>query len=136
MSLEIGTKDSIEYKVEEKDLAKNLGISADDNFPPVFATARLTALMECSAAKAMKPLLGDGKLSVGVEVNLKHLAPTLTGDVVKSTATFVGMEGKLYKFEIEAERELAMYLLNQKRERLLELETTYKVSIEIKIAKA
>jgi ribonuclease E len=40
------------------------------------------------------------------------------------------------KFEIEEERELAMYLLNQKRERLLELETTYKVSIEIKIAKA
>ncbi|WP_072680986.1 thioesterase family protein [Arcobacter sp. LA11] len=103
MSLEIGTKDSIDYKVESKDLAKNLEISPDDNFPPVFATARLTALMECSAAKAMKPLLGDGKLSVGVEVNLKHLAPTLEGDVVKSTATFVGMEGKLYKFEIEAE---------------------------------
>lgn len=40
------------------------------------------------------------------------------------------------KFELEVERELAMYLLNQKRERLLELEKTYKVSIEIKIAKA
>lgn len=103
MELEVGSKATIEYKVESKDLAKNLEISSDDNFPAVFATARLTALMECSAAKAMKPLLGDGKLSVGVEVNLKHLAPTLENDVVKSTATFVGMEGKLYKFEIEAE---------------------------------
>lgn len=103
MSLEVGTKGIIEYKVENKDLAKNLEISVDDNFPPVFATARLVALMECSAAKAMKPLLGDGKLSVGVEVNIKHLAPTLEGDIVKSTATFIGMEGKLYKFEIEAE---------------------------------
>lgn len=103
MSLEIGTKNSIEFKVEDKDLAKNLEISPDDDFPEVFATARLVALMECSAAKVMIPLLGNGKLSVGVEVSMKHLAPTLSGDVVKSTATFVGMEGKLYKFEIEAE---------------------------------
>ncbi len=102
MELEVGTKATIEYKVLEKDLAKNLEISADDNFPPVMATARMVALMECSAAKAMKPLLGDGKLSVGVEVNVKHLAPTLEGDIAISTATFVGMEGKLYKFEIEA----------------------------------
>ena len=103
MSLEIGTKASIEFKVEKKDLAKNLEISPDDDFPEVFATARLVALMECSAAKVLIPFLEEGKLSVGVEVNMKHLAPTLTGDIVNSTATFVGMEGKLYKFEIEAE---------------------------------
>lgn len=102
MELEVGTCATIDYKVLEKDLAKNLGISPEDNFPPVMATARMVALMECSAAKAMIPLLGDGKLSVGVEVNIKHLAPTLEGDIVSSTATFVGMEGKLYKFEIEA----------------------------------
>lgn len=103
MQLEIGTKASIEYKVLKKDLAKNLEISPDDNFPAVFATARLVALMECSAAKVMIPLLQDGKLSVGVEVNVKHLAPTLENDIVKASATFVGMEGKLYKFEIEAQ---------------------------------
>ncbi len=103
MSLEVGTKDTIEFKVKESDLAKNLEISPDDNFPPVFATARLVALMECTAAKVLIPLIGEGQLSVGVEVNVKHLAPTLTEDVVKATATFVGMEGKLYKFEIQAE---------------------------------
>jgi len=103
MKLKIGTKGTIEYKVEQKDLAKNLQISKNDNFPAVFATARLVALMECSAAKAMIPLLDNGQLSVGVDVNVKHLAPTLVGDVVKSTATFLGMEEKLYKFEIEAE---------------------------------
>jgi len=102
MALEIGSTDFIELKVEDKDLAKNLRISSDDNFPEVFATARLVALMECSAAKVLIPIIEEGKLSVGVEVNVKHLAPTLTGDIVKSTAKFVGMEGKLYKFEIEA----------------------------------
>lgn len=103
MELEVGTSATIEYKVESKDLAKNLGISSDDNFPPVMATARLVALMECSAAKAMKAILEDGTLSVGVNVNITHMAPTLEGDTAIATATFVGMEGKLYKFEIEAE---------------------------------
>ncbi len=102
MELEIGSKSSIEFKVKDSDLAKNLEISSEDNFPEVFATARLVALMECSAAKVLTPLIKEGQLSVGVEVNMKHLAPTLTDDIVKSTATFVGMEGKLYKFEIEA----------------------------------
>ncbi|PWE23019.1 thioesterase family protein [Aliarcobacter skirrowii] len=101
MSLEIGTKATIEYKVQNKDLASNLQISIDDNFPQVFATARMVALMECSAAKMMKNLLKDGDLSVGVGVDIKHLAPTLENDTAVSTATFVGMEGKLYKFEIE-----------------------------------
>ncbi|XPV69754.1 MAG: thioesterase family protein [Halarcobacter sp.] len=101
--LEIGTKDSIEFKVKEEDLAKNLHISPEDNFPEVFATARMVALMECSAAKILTPLLKEGQLSVGVEVNIKHLAPTLCGDIAKSTASFEGMEGKLYKFSIEVE---------------------------------
>lgn len=101
MSLEIGTKASIEYKVEDKDLAKNLQISVEDNFPEVFATARMVALMECSAAKMLLPFLEEGQLSVGVEVNIKHLAPTLSGDIAVSTATFEGMEGKLYKFSLE-----------------------------------
>lgn len=102
MELEIGSQASIEYKVLNKDLAQNLEISSDDNFPPVMATARMVALMECSAAKVLKPIIGEGMLSVGVEVNVKHMAPTLEGDIAISTATFVGMEGKLYKFEIEA----------------------------------
>jgi len=101
MELKIGSKESIDFKVQDKDLAKNLHISEDDNFPEVFATARLVALMECSAAKILIPFLEEGQLSVGVEVNIKHLAPTLSGDIAISTATYDGMQGKLYKFSIE-----------------------------------
>ncbi|WP_198305239.1 thioesterase family protein [Arcobacter vandammei] len=101
MALQLGKQASIDYKVEKKDLASNLNISVDDNFPEVFATARMIALMECSAAKLMMPLLKDDEQSVGVNVNITHMAATLENDVVISTATFVGMEGKLYKFELE-----------------------------------
>ena len=101
MNLEIGIKDSIEFKVKNSDLASNLNISKDDGFPDVFATARLVALMECSAAKILIPLLKEGELSVGVGVSITHLAATLEGDIAVSTAKFDGMEGKLYKFSIE-----------------------------------
>lgn len=102
MTLEVGTTATIEYTVKEEDFASNLNISPVDNFPAVFATARLTALMECTAAKVLIPIIGEGQLSVGVEVNIKHTAPTLAGDIVKATATFEGMEGKLYKFTVTA----------------------------------
>jgi len=101
MQLEVGTQDKIEFKVKNSDLASNLNISKDDGFPDVFATARMVALMECSAAKILIPLLKEGELSVGVGVNITHLAATLEGDIAISTATFEGMEGKLYKFSIE-----------------------------------
>lgn len=101
MSLEIGSNYTLDFKVEEKDLASNLQISEQDNFPAVFATARLVALMEASSALVMKSLLKEGELSVGVGVNVTHMAPTLLGDTAKATATFDGMEGKLYKFSIE-----------------------------------
>ena len=100
MELEVGTIATIDYKVQSKDLAKNLEISSDDNFPAVMATARLVALMECACAKAMISILEDGKLSVGVNVNITHMAPTLENDTVKAIAKFVGMEGKLYKRNI------------------------------------
>ena len=101
MGLEVGTEDKIEFKVKQSDLASNLKISEHDGFPDVFATARMVALMECSAAKILIPFLQEGELSVGVGVNITHLAPTLEGDTAVSTAKFDGMEGKLYKFTIE-----------------------------------
>lgn len=101
MSLEFKKSKSLEYKVKESDLAINLEISKDDDFPAVFATARMIALMESSAALVLKDILVDDELSVGVEVNIKHLAPTLCDDTVSCTAIFEEMLGKLYKFSLE-----------------------------------
>ncbi len=50
----------------------------------------------------MKPLLRPGQLSVGVNVNVSHLAATPMGVTVRAEATFTGMQGKLYCFELNA----------------------------------
>jgi fluoroacetyl-CoA thioesterase len=88
--------------VKTEDSAKALAISLEDDFPEVFATSRMIALMELAAARGMKKLLDEGQLSVGVGVEVKHLAATPVGIEVRATATFLGMAGKLYRFKVEA----------------------------------
>ena len=52
--------------------------------PPVLATAWLVALMEHACILALEPHLDPGEASVGISIDLKHLAPTpeATGIVI------------------------------------------------------
>jgi len=101
MQLDLDSKLELTYRVETKDLASALSADQQDAFPAVLATSRMVALMELAAARLMKPLLAEGELSVGVNVSINHLAATPTDEEVKALAVFKGMEGKLYKFEVE-----------------------------------
>jgi predicted thioesterase len=101
--LEIGSTAEASLDLTDRDMASTLPIGAEDAaFPEVLATSRMIALMELAAARAMKPLLQPGQMSVGVTVNIKHFAATPNHIRVWAKATFVGQEGKLYKFTIEA----------------------------------
>lgn len=97
-----GTQASISITVQERDLASALGFETNDQFPPVFATSRMIALMELAAARVMAPLLNDGELSVGVTVDIMHAAPTPLGSTARAVATFREMEGKLLLFDVTA----------------------------------
>jgi predicted thioesterase len=98
---QVGETASAELVVSEKDLASDLRIGGDA-FPPVFATARMVALMEVAAARLLAPLLGPGKLSVGVRIDATHTAATPPGVTVTATARYVGREDGLYAFEVIA----------------------------------
>lgn len=91
--------------VESSDTARALALTSEDNFPEVFATSRMIALMEVAAARLMKPMLKEGELSVGVSLNVKHTAATPVGSKVTARATYLGPEGKLFKFKVETEDE-------------------------------
>jgi fluoroacetyl-CoA thioesterase len=91
--------------VGEADLASRLGGEPGDEYPDVFATTRMIALMEVAASRALRPLLRPGEMSVGVGVDVRHAAPTPPGAGVRATARFTGMDGKLYVFDVVAEDE-------------------------------
>jgi fluoroacetyl-CoA thioesterase len=88
--------------VTRGDTANNLALAPGDSFPEVFATSRMIALMELAAARAMKPLLGEGQLSVGVALNVRHTAATTVGSNVRAIATYLRTEAKLMHFQVEA----------------------------------
>ena len=97
--MEIDSKVELTYTIQSGDLAKNLSLDSQDEFPEVFATSRMIALMELAAARLMKPVLSENELSVGV--NVTHLAATPKNEEVKAVATYKGKKGSFYKFSVE-----------------------------------
>lgn len=73
-----------------------------DDFPSVFATTRMIALMELASARLLHPLLQPGEMSVGVTVDINHSAPTPVGAKVTAAATYRGRDGKLFVFDVVA----------------------------------
>ena len=100
--IEVGSTAEAALTVTPGDTAEALSVSGEDAFPAVFATSRMIALMELAAARLMKPLLAAGQLSVGVSVNVRHTAATPVGCRVRAVATYLGPEGKLSRFRVEA----------------------------------
>jgi predicted thioesterase len=72
------------------------------DFPRVFATSRMIALMEVASARVLPPHLREGELSVGVTVDVTHSAATPPGSRVVATARFTGMDGRLFVFDVTA----------------------------------
>ena len=70
--------------------------------PAVYATPMMIYLMETAAANAIHPHLPAGWVSVGAEVNVKHLAATPIGRTVTATATVTAIDGRLVSFRVEA----------------------------------
>ena len=98
--LELNATGTATLIVGPQDLASSIASETGDSFPPVFATARMVALMEVAASRVLVPLLGPGELSVGVTVDINHTAPTPVGAEVTATARYAGREGKLFLFEV------------------------------------
>jgi predicted thioesterase len=100
--LPIGTSATATTLVTGADLAEVLNQHADDAFPAVYATSRMIGLMELAAARAMRAALSAGELSVGVSLDVSHLAATPIGVEVTAEARYLGQEGKLFVFELTA----------------------------------
>jgi fluoroacetyl-CoA thioesterase len=88
--------------VQPADTAVAIAIAPSDAFPEVFATARMIALMEVAAARVLRPHCAEGQVSVGVGIAVRHVAATPIGARVRAVATYLGPEGRLLRFRVEA----------------------------------
>ncbi|MEW6387667.1 MAG: thioesterase family protein [Thermodesulfobacteriota bacterium] len=72
------------------------------DLPDVFGTPFLGGLFEGVSAELMAPHLGPGEQSVGISMNLKHMAPTPLGMEVRAKTEVVQVEGRKLTFKVEA----------------------------------
>ena len=69
---------------------------------PVLSTPALLMWMEMTSWENVRPLLRAGEDTVGLSVELKHLAATPVGMTVRIVSRLVRTEGRIYTFAVEA----------------------------------
>jgi fluoroacetyl-CoA thioesterase len=70
--------------------------------PMVYATPMMILEMELASGDAIKSCLEPGWVTVGTEVDIRHLAATPVGAVVRTTARVIAVERRIIRFEVEA----------------------------------
>jgi predicted thioesterase len=85
------------YVVTEADTAQALG-SGD---VPVLGTPRVLALLEAATVAALRDRLEPARTSVGVQVELRHDAPSRVGDTVQVRARRRPGEGSRVTFDVD-----------------------------------
>ncbi|MBC8265296.1 MAG: thioesterase family protein [Anaerolineales bacterium] len=93
-----GLVGQLEMVVREENTAQHLG----SGNVAVLATPEMVRLMEKAAVAAVDHLLPDGYRTVGVKVDVRHLAATPVGMRVRSQAELTAVEGRKLTFRVEA----------------------------------
>lgn len=97
MAIEVGCEATVTHMVTGADTALALG-SGDVE---VFGTPAVVALCEGAAVAAIAGELEGNQTSVGMRVEIDHMAPTVPGRDVTATALLRGIDGRRLRFEVE-----------------------------------
>jgi fluoroacetyl-CoA thioesterase len=92
----VGQTAALELEVTENDTA----IALRSGSLPVLATPRVVALVEEVSVAAVGDALEEGTTTVGMKVQLDHLAPTALGRTVVAESTVAEIKGRRISFQV------------------------------------
>ena len=98
MEITGGMKGIAETAVEREDTAAEVGSGS----LLVYATPCMVALMEGAACEAIAEAIPEGQTTVGIALNIEHIAATPVGLEVRAEAEVTAVEGKVITFELHA----------------------------------
>lgn len=98
MEITVGMKGIAETSVEREDTAAEVGSGS----LLVYATPCMVALMEGAACEAIAEAIPEGQTTVGIELNIQHLAATPVGMEARAEAEVTAVEGKIITFGLHA----------------------------------
>ena len=98
MEITIGMIGKVSTTVEREDTASEVGSGT----LLVYATPCMVALMEGAACEAIAPAMKEDKTSVGIELNISHIAATPVGMDVRAEAEVTAVDGNIITFRVAA----------------------------------
>jgi predicted thioesterase len=96
--LKAGLRGEARVTVDKKNTASIWGSGALD----VFSTPAMVALMEKASVLAAAPFLPEGCSTVGTSLNVRHLAASPVGAVIRAESVLTGVDGRKLFFETRA----------------------------------
>jgi fluoroacetyl-CoA thioesterase len=103
-TLQPGIRYRLTFKVPESKTVPNLYPEAAElqTMPAVFATGFMVGLMEWACVRLLEPHLDTGEGSLGIHVDVSHLAATPPGLVVTVDAECTNVQGRRVSFHLRA----------------------------------
>jgi len=99
MELIVGIKGIDEVVVDMSNVASAVGSGALD----VFSTPSMIACMERAALSSVMPYMEEGFSTVGISLDVKHLAATPLGETVRTESELVEIaKGRFLTFDIKS----------------------------------
>lgn len=97
-NIQVGLAAERTETVTESLLATRLGSGS----VAVYATPAMVALMESAAVATIEPLLPEGQASVGIALDVRHLAATPPGQQVRARSEVTEVDGRKVTFRVQA----------------------------------
>ena len=103
-TLEVGAKAEFSFRIPATKTVPYLYPEAHEFqlMPTVFATGFMVGLMEWTCLKIVDPHLDEGEGSLGVRIDVTHLAATVPGQTVTVDAECTKIEGRRLYFHVKA----------------------------------
>jgi fluoroacetyl-CoA thioesterase len=103
-TLKVGMTHRFEYKVPATKTVPHLYPEAIEftTMPTVFATGFMVGLMEWAAIQLLAPHLDEGEGSLGIHVDVSHVAATVPGQIVTVDVEVTAVQGRRVSFKVKA----------------------------------
>lgn len=96
--MEIGIKGYAEVLVDQTNVASSVGSGLLD----VFSTPNMIALMEKACKESVEPYLEEGQGTVGIRLEVDHLAATPIGEKVWVDSELTAVDKRVLTFSVTA----------------------------------
>ncbi len=96
---------------------------AEGGMPAVLSTPNLIGLLERTARQTVAPHLHANERTVGIEIELRHVAPTPVGASVTCTARVIHVAEREISFQIEARDAREVIARGSHRRAVIRVET-------------